>query len=170
MISLDTRSSNHGDNEQDTLTSSAQGSPVSCAPWETTQTFRSDITKKKQLFKTKTQLHNKSTQFMGLSLLCFPPSFCFSFLSVIPCFLSCSFSFSAFAPLLSHTLSGSRTHTCVPCSSTCRWARLSTHRHQGTTLCVTSVLSRPLWRCGHRMCVIAKRLGRMRAFLERPHI
>ena len=55
---------------------------------------------------------------------------------------------------------GSYIHFCPrPCRSTSRWARLSTHRRQGTTLCVQSVLSCPLWPCSHRMCVIAKRLG-----------
>ena len=41
-----------------------------------------------------------------------------------------------------HTGSGSYDHFCPrPCSSTYRKAKLSTHRHTGTTLCAQSVLS-----------------------------
>ena len=45
-----------------------------------------------------------------------------------------------------------------PFPSTCRWARLATHRHKEPHS-ASSVLSCPLWQCNHRMCVIAVRLG-----------
>ena len=55
--------------------------------------------------------------------------------------------------------SGSYVHFCPrPCLSTCRWARLATHRHWGP-LCVSPVLSCPLWPYNRRMCVIAKETG-----------
>ena len=45
-------------------------------------------------------------------------------------------------------------------SSTYRWARLATHRHQGTQHSVCSPCSRAHFgRVPHRMCVIAERLG-----------
>ena len=58
----------------------------------------------------------------------------------------------------SHTR-GRGLHFCPrPCLSTCRWSRLANHRHWGP-LCVSPVLSCPLWPCNHRMCVIAKETG-----------
>ena len=50
------------------------------------------------------------------------------------CFRSfwfCLFAF-AFSGVLFHKVSGSYVHVCLrPCLSTCRWARLATHRHDG---------------------------------------
>ena len=46
-----------------------------------------------------------------------------------------------------------------PCPSTDRWARLSTHRHHGSTLCARSEPSYSLWPLNHRMCVVAWRRG-----------
>ena len=63
------------------------------------------------------------------------------------------------ACLVTHKGSGSQFHVCPrPCLSTCRWARLATHRHW-RPLCVSPVLSCPLWPCNHRMCVIAREIG-----------
>ena len=83
------------------------------------------------------------------------------------------------APVDLHKGSGSHIHFCPrPCSSTCRWASLATHRHWGP-LCVYTVLSCPIWPCYHRMCVIAKETGlsplartcsRTWIFLRRLHI
>ena len=80
---------------------------------------------------------------------------------------------------VTHKGSGSQFHVCPrPCLSTCRWARLATHRHWGP-LCVSPVLSCPLWPCNHRMCVIAREFGlsplartcsRTWVFLRRLHI
>ena len=44
-----------------------------------------------------------------------------------------------------------------PCSSTYRWARITIHAKGPHSM--KSVLSRPLWPCSHRICVIAQRLG-----------
>ena len=49
-------------------------------------------------------------------------------------------------------------HFCPrPCSSTYRWARITIHAKGPHSM--KSVLSRPLWPCSHRICVIAQRLG-----------
>ena len=63
------------------------------------------------------------------------------------------------ACLLTHKGSGSCFHFCPrPCLSSCRWAKLTTHRHiEPHSMC--PVLARPPWPCNHRMCVIARRLG-----------
>ena len=62
-------------------------------------------------------------EFLFLYHLCFS---CFS----SPCFFSSSSK--VFVPVGIHKGSGSHDHFCSrPCSSTCRWARLSTHRHSG---------------------------------------
>ena len=70
-----------------------------------------------------------------------------------------SFAFSFCLPAHLHKVSGSYVHFCPrPCLSTCRWARLATHRHWGP-LCVYPVPLCPLWPCNHSMCVIAKETG-----------
>ena len=93
--------------------------------------------------------------------------------------LSCPVLSLRSACLVTHKGSGSQFHVCPrPCLSTCRWARLATHRHWGP-LCVSPVLSCPLWPCNHRMCVIAREIGlsplartcsKTWVFLRRLHI
>ena len=93
--------------------------------------------------------------------------------------LSCLVLSLRSACLFAYKASGSYVHFCPrPCLSTCRWARLATHRHWGP-LCVSPVLSCPLWPCNRRMCVIAKETGqsplahtcsRTWVFLRRLHI
>ena len=55
-------------------------------------------------------------------------------------FVSCLVLSLRLARLFAHKGSGSHIHFCPrPCSSTCRWARLATHRHWGP-LCVSRAL------------------------------
>ena len=53
----------------------------------------------------------------------------------------------------SHTkVSGSYVHYCPrPCSSTCRWARLATHRHWGPLHVYPELLCQ-LWPCNQHVC------------------
>ena len=70
------------------------------------------------------------------------------------------YSINMRAPVVFHMRLGSHVHFCPrPRSEHVSTGQASHPPTRGTRLCVSSVLSCPLWPCTHRMCVIAKRLG-----------
>ena len=131
---------------------------------------------------TPVHLHEgsgSSTVRVACFALCCLRRLCVDVVKCCLCHWSCLVLSLRSACLFEHKGSGSYVHLCPrPCLSTCRWARLATHRHWGP-LCVSPVLSCPLWPCNRRMCVITKETGqsplartcsRTWVFLRRLHI